>query len=54
MNAEAVKQEVERWLAMSADEMRLRAGELTPDEVRLVRAILRAILAKGLDASGGA
>lgn len=54
MNAQKIQQEVERWLAMSADEMRLLAGELTPDEVRLVRAVLRAILAKGLDASGGA
>lgn len=53
MNAQNVQKEVERWLAMSDDDMRATAS-LTRDEARLVRAVLRAILAKGLDGSGGA
>lgn len=52
MNAQNVQQEVERWLAMSDEQMRNEAA-LAPDEARLVRAVLRAILAKGLDGSGG-
>lgn len=31
------------WIGASSDELRLRCGELTADEVRLVRAVLKAI-----------
>lgn len=51
MSADKIKSAVERWLAMSADEMRLAAGELSPEEIRLVRAVLRACLAAGIDGS---
>ena len=35
---------VEAWRDMGADEMRLRCGEMTAQEVRTVKAVLNAIL----------
>jgi len=35
---------VTEWKSLSASEMRLRCGELTPGEIRAIRAVLNAIL----------
>ena len=38
---------VEEWGELSADGLRLRCGELTAQEIRMVRAVLNAILDNG-------
>jgi len=39
-----VQKEVESWLNMSSQEMRLRCGEISNDEIRTVKAVLKNIL----------
>ena len=39
-----IRRVAEAWRDMSADEMRLRCGEMTAQEVRTVKAVLNAIL----------
>lgn len=39
-----IRKVAEAWRDMSADEMRLRCGELSPQEIRTVKAVLNAIL----------
>ena len=41
-----MKEIVERWLNMTASQMRLQAGECSAQEIRTVKAVLRAILAE--------
>jgi len=44
MECVKVANRVEEWLDMPADEMRLRCGEMTAQEIRTVRAVLNSIL----------
>jgi hypothetical protein len=37
------RKEIETWLNMSNDEMRLKCGELTTNEIRAVKAVLKSI-----------
>jgi predicted transposase YbfD/YdcC len=39
-----MQKNVERWYKMKPDEMRLRCGEMTAQEIRTVKAILKNIL----------
>lgn len=44
LRADDLVQRVTWWKSLSASEMRLRCGELTPREIQAIRAVLNAIL----------